>query len=58
MEKTGQVRPGVTPSTVSGLPSTRIEQDEPVCEGETPVDPGLQKLASQLSPKPEDIQHE
>lgn len=48
MEKTGQVRPGKTPSTVSGLPSTEIVHGEPVREGEQPVDPGLEKLATAL----------
>ena len=57
MEKTGQVRPGKTPSTVSGLPSTQIVQGEPVRPGEAPVDPGPRKLASTLEPS-EDKEHE
>jgi len=52
MIKTGQVRPGKTPSTVSGLPSTKVVDEEPVRQGERPVDPGLKKLASVL-PEPE-----
>lgn len=49
MEKTGQVKLGKTPSVVSGLPSTKIVDTEPVRDGEKPSDPGLTKLASSLA---------
>jgi len=50
MTKTGNLETGVTPSVCSGRPCDRIEDGEPVCEGESPVDPGLKKLAATLSP--------
>lgn len=34
MEKNARITPGVTPSVVSGRPSTGIDNDEPVAEGE------------------------
>jgi len=49
MIKHGKVIPGQTPSTVSGKPSDRIVEDEPVNDDEKPVDPGLRKLASVLT---------
>lgn len=48
MTKHGKVEVGKTPSVVSGRPSTKIEDGEPVRKDEQPVDAGLRKLASVL----------
>jgi hypothetical protein len=45
MVKTGKMVVGKTPSEVSGKPSDHIEDDEPLCDDEQPVDPGFKKLA-------------
>lgn len=57
MTKTGRVQTGKTPSVVSGLPSTKIVEGEPVRKGEKPVDAGLKKLASVIAPPAEDETH-
>lgn len=54
MIKTGKVELGKTPSVVSGLPSTKLVEGEPVRKDEKPTDPGLKKLASEVTQKPED----
>lgn len=46
MEKYGVVKVGKTPSVVSGKPSTKIVDEEPLCEGEQ-----LKKVASSLFDK-------
>lgn len=54
MTKTGNVEPGVTPSVCSGRPCDRVEDGEPVCEGEQSLDPGLKKAAAILTtPEPD-----
>ena len=46
MIKHGQIKLHETPGVVTGKPSQRIVDDEPVQDDEHPVDPGLKKLAA------------
>lgn len=48
MTKTGRVNIGKTPSVVSGKPSTKVVDGEPVRKKEHANDPGLKKLASMI----------
>ena len=51
MIKDARLRPGATPSEVSGRVCDRIEDDEPLAAGDTEhPDPGLKTAAADLSP--------
>lgn len=47
--KNGNVWPAQTPSLVSGVPATRVEDGEPLGDGEQVDDPGLRKAARQVA---------
>ena len=49
MIKTGRIEVGKTPSVVSGKPSTKLRDGEPVRKFERLDDPGLKKLAAVLA---------
>lgn len=50
MTKNARIEVGVTPSEVSGNPSDRLEDAEPLAGQEEHPDPGLKKTAAILDP--------